>query len=487
MAYGGPGMLVTILLLLLGRLLLPKEERRELRLPLILLLLHIGVMAGHHLSFGRGAPSGLWAAAALCLLLAALARIAFLLVVDWFIESRMKRHVPRIFRDILQVLVFVVAALVVFRSVGVDLGSLLTTSAIITAVIGLSLQETLGNLFAGLAVQAERPFTVGDWVEIGENLAGRVTEINWRATKMKTADRFEIVVPNSLIARSALINCSRPLPIGRRRVVFQSPYDVPPNQIRRLVLDALRDCPMLLDDPPPTVWTSNYMDSGIEYTVAYFLERFEKRRDVESDIRDRIWYALQRANIGMPFPVRDVRVQNVPAAPGARRTDVQNREAVLRSVSELEPLPLEVRLRVAERAEELLFGAGEPVIVEGDVANALFVVAKGSVAVIGKTAEGKPFDLAKLGPSQLFGEMSLSTGVRGATVRAEVDSVVLRITHADFKAVIDHVPGLGQAMVARIAARQQASEARETAESSGETDKGNQDFFQRLRRLFGVG
>jgi CRP-like cAMP-binding protein len=229
------------------------------------------------------------------------------------------------------------------------------------------------------------------------------------------------------------------------------------------------------------------MDSGIEYTVAYFLERFEKRRDVESDIRDRIWYALQRANIGMPFPVRDVRVQNVPAAPGARRTDVQNREAVLRSVSELEPLPLEVRLRVAERAEELLFGAGEPVIVEGDVANALFVVAKGSVAVIGKTAEGKPFDLAKLGPSQLFGEMSLSTGVRGATVRAEVDSVVLRITHADFKAVIDHVPGLGQAMVARIAARQQASEARETAESSGETDKGNQDFFQRLRRLFGVG
>jgi small-conductance mechanosensitive channel/CRP-like cAMP-binding protein len=487
MTYGGAGMLVTILLLLLGRLLLPKEERRELRLPLILLLLHIGVMAGHHLLFGRSAPSGLWAAAALCLLLAALARVAFLLVVDWFIEHRLKRHVPRIFRDILQVFVFVVAALVVFRSVGVDLGSLLTTSAIITAVIGLSLQETLGNLFAGLAVQAERPFTVGDWVEIGEKLVGRVTEINWRATKIQTADRFEIVVPNSLIARSALINCSRPLPIGRRLVVFQGPYDVPPNQIRRLVLDALRDCPMLLDDPPPTLWTSNYLDSGIEYTIAYFLERFEKRRDIESDIRDRIWYALRRANIGMPFPVRDVRVQNVPAAPGARGMDVQSREAVLRSVSELEPLPLEVRLRVAERADELLFSAGEPVIVEGDVANALFVVAKGGVTVVGTTAEGRPFDLAKLGPSQLFGEMSLSTGVRGATVRADVDSVVLRITRADFKAAIDQVPGLGQAMVARIAARQRASEARETAESSGKTDEGNQDFFQRLRRLFGVG
>ncbi|MBN1612813.1 MAG: mechanosensitive ion channel [Polyangiaceae bacterium] len=491
MKHGATETLVAAVLLVLGRLLLPREERRELRLPLWLLVLHVLMMVAHRVIVGPHRPAGVWAALAQCLLLTALARVSFLLVVDWLIGKRLNRPLPRIFRDILQALVFLAAALVVFRAVGVDLGSLLTTSAILTAVIGLSLQETLGNLFAGLAVQTESPFAVGDWVEIGESgsIAGRVTEINWRATKIQTADRIEIIVPNSLIARSTIINCHRPSPIGRRHVVFQGPYDVPPNRVRRAVLGALRGCPDLASDPAPILWTSNYADSGIEYTVAYYLERFERRLDIESDIRDRIWYALGRAHISIPFPVRDVRTRDGSPAAAAKSpySDIRDREAVLRRVDMLEPLPEEVRLRIAETTEELKFGAGEPIVVEGEVADALFVVARGSVVVRVQSPDRASTELARLGPHQLFGEMSLSTGVRGATVQAEVDSVVLKISHAQFQAIIDEVPGLGQAMVESIAARQAAVEEQQSTAGDGRVPSERRNaLFQRLRRLFGA-
>lgn len=490
MAHGATETVVTATLLVLGRLLLPKAERRELRLPLWLLVLHVLMMVVHRTLVGPAPPSGVWAALAHCLLLAALARVSFLLVVDWLIGKRLNRPLPRIFRDILQALVFLAAALVVFRAVGVDLGSLLTTSAILTAVIGLSLQETLGNLFAGLAVQTESPFAVGHWVEIGESgqVVGRVTEINWRATKIQTADRIEIIVPNSLIARSTIINYHRPSPVGRRHVLFQGPYDVPPNSVRRVVLDALRGCHDVLTDPAPILWTSQYADSGIEYTVAYYLERFDKRRDIESDIRDRIWYALGRANISIPFPVRDVRTHDgsQPSTAKPQSIDTQSREAVLRRVDVLEPLPEEVRLRIAETAEALEFGAGEPIVTEGEIADALFVVARGSVVVRIHSPEGVSTELARLGPTELFGEMSLSTGVRGATVEAAVDSVVFKISHAQFQSIIDEVPGLAQAMVEHIAARQTAVEEQSALGDGCLPTERRNAVFQRLRRLFGA-
>jgi CRP-like cAMP-binding protein len=272
-------------------------------------------------------------------------------------------------------------------------------------------------------------------------------------------------------------------------VVFQGPYDVPPNRVRRVVLGALRGCRDLLDDPPPTLWTSDYADSGIEYTVAYFLERFDRRRDIESEIRDRIWYALGRAKISIPYPVRDVRSldagQQTAAKP--RSLEAQSREAVLRRVDVLEPLPEDVRLRIAEMTEELRFGAGEPIVVQGDVADALFVVARGSVVVRARAADGTFVERAKLGPHQLFGEMSLASGVRGATVQAEIDSVVLKISHADFQSVIDEVPGLGQAMVECIAARRQVTEAQNSvAPPDREPSERGRDLFERLRGLFGV-
>src|SRR5690606_39397019 len=112
----------------------------------------------------------------------------------------------------------------------VEPASLLATSALLTAVIGLSLQETLGNLFAGLAIQAERPFEVNDWIQFDEHRhrVGRVVEINWRATKVETSDRVILTVPNGVLARAPIMNFSRPTALVRRSVYVDAPFDAPP-------------------------------------------------------------------------------------------------------------------------------------------------------------------------------------------------------------------------------------------------------------------
>ncbi|HMA97791.1 MAG TPA: cyclic nucleotide-binding domain-containing protein [Polyangiaceae bacterium] len=437
---------------------LPRSERPQLKVPLVLIALYLLVVAGHYTFVGPIEPGSKAAFLALVLLLVALSRILFLVLVDWLLVRWFKRSVPRIFRDILQWVVFGGMTLVLFRSMGVELGSLLTTSAILTAVIGLSLQESLGNLVAGLAVRAEHPFEVGDWIEIldGQRTVGQVIEINWRATKLRTNDAFDVVVPNGLLAKSSFRNYGRPDPKTRRVVDFQAAYEVSPNQVEATVLQAIRGCPYVLTNPAPKLWLADFGESGVNYKIVYFLSDFRLRSDVESDIRTRVWYALHRASIDIPFPIRDVRIRRAGDAPRHHESayDAEARRKLLDGIELFEHVPDQVRHALAESAEVVLYAAGETLVFEGDKGNDLFAVASGEVIAATTSATGEQVELARIGPGQLFGELSLLTGVRGASIIAARESLVLRISHAEFRHHIATVQGLGEELLTRIVERQ---------------------------------
>lgn len=448
---------IASVLLVFSAFVLPGSERKRLKFPVLLLTGYLGLVLAHFVLFGPISPHSKTAVISLLLLLVALTRILFLVVVDWLLVRRLKYDIPRIFRDILQSVVFVGMSLVLFRSLGVELGSLLTTSAILTAVIGLSLQESLGNLVAGLAVRAEHPFEVGDWIELvdGQKTVGQVIEINWRATKLRTNDAFDVIVPNGLIAKSTFRNYSRPDAKTRRSVDFQGPYDVPPNQVERVVLAALRGCAWVRQTPPPKLWLAGFGESGVDYQIIYFLEDFRLRSDVDSDIRTRIWYALHRAGIDIPFAVREVRIQRPHAQPRPLEAelDVAARRAVLNSIALFEGVPNSVRDALADAAEVVLYAAGEHVVFEGDAGSDLFVVARGEMRVVTESAHGDR-ELARVSAGNLFGELSLLTGVRGASVVAAVESVILRISHAEFRLHVSTVEGLGEELLTRVVERQ---------------------------------
>ena len=195
-AFDGLGLLGAIALLGLAASFVRADERKQLRFPAALLVVFAALYALGEQVTDRDIDPFLHLVA-LAAILGSVARSSFV-VLHALYERQRRAPLPRILQQIVQGSLYAAVGLVVLRAAGVEPGSLLTGSALVTAVIGLSLQETLGNLFAGLAIQAQQPFAVGDWVQFDADPANtaQVIEINWRATRLLTNDRVEITVPN---------------------------------------------------------------------------------------------------------------------------------------------------------------------------------------------------------------------------------------------------------------------------------------------------
>lgn len=454
---GGVGIVIAAVLVLVLRVLLPPHERPRVRMPLVLLLAHVGVV------FARGfvevdtAAQRALGVLALLLLMLSIGRSAFLLLVDYVLGRRVVHPLPRIIRDIIQGLIYAAVAIFALRAAGVEPGSLLTTSALLTAVIGLSMQETLGNMFAGLAIQMQRPFEVGDWIQFDsspENV-GRVVEINWRATKVQTNEQVEVIVPNGTLAKAPIRNYTKPSPVVRRSAFVQAPYDAPPGRVRELILDGLRGAPGVLQEPPPSVVTHGFQDSGIEYWVRYFIDRYDQRDTIGSGVRDRIWYAFSRGGISIPFPIRTVHLHQAELSETrALQARFEHRKRILGCVDFLAALPAPALDVLVERSRVRRFGPGELVIRQGDPGDEMFIIDRGTVAIVRTTEEGE-VGLARLGPGGFFGEMSLTTGERRtATARADTESELLVVGKDALHEVLEQAPDLAHTISEIVAARQ---------------------------------
>jgi small-conductance mechanosensitive channel/CRP-like cAMP-binding protein len=469
---GRESLVAAAVLVLALWVLMPRAGRAKVRLPTILLALHVVLMVAAHKLVPRAAPTrhGL-EVGAMCVLLLCLGRSAYLLVVEWLLGHRLKRPLPKIFGDIVQVAIYFGVAFVTLHEMGAEFGSLLTTSALLTAVVGLSMQETLGNLFAGLAIQAQRPFEIGDWIQIEgaqDSSFGKVIEINWRATKIQTYERAEIVFPNALLAKSPIRNHSKPTSVSRRTIRVQGPYEVPPHRVEAALLEAAMGCPGVLAEPEPRVWVGDFHDSGIEYKLLYFIDDFDHTPAIDPAVRRRIWYSLQRAGISIPFPVRDVRVRQVSEA-GAYQAELEQakrRERMLRSVDFLDVLPEQALGHLAQNSKTRLYAAGEDIIHQGDEGSELFVIRTGDAMVLVEQEGREPVEVARLGPGRVFGEMSLVTGERrSATVRTSSPCEVIVLGQAAFRDVLEQNPDLAH-RISEVLARRQAEidQARSTPE-----------------------
>jgi small-conductance mechanosensitive channel len=484
-------LLVTAAVLLaLAWLLLPRAGRGRTRIAAVYLALAFAASA-----FEPVVPKGTALARVVSFFfflfaLASCGRSLVLLAVDVVFGRSMARAAPGIFRDLAQAVTYVIVLLITLRAVGVEPGSLLTTSALLTAVIGLALQDTLGNLVSGLALQMRPPFEVGDWIQFGDDArqAGRVTELNWRATTLVTSDHDEVTVPNSTLTKASIRNFSRPSPVARRVVTVQGPYEASPERVKAALVRAAQEVPGVVVAPAPWVQTRSFADSGIEYAVWFFIEDFEERERIDGNVRDRVWYALQRAKLSVPFPIRNVFMHEVSDATRARAEELElsRRDDVLRCVEFLNVLPDANHKFLAASAELRVFAPGEVVVRQGDTSAEMFIIDEGLVTVELDHGE-RSSSVARLGPGTFFGEMGLMTGVkRNATVRAIGECRLLVIRHDAFEKTIASVPEVIERMSELLAARQAeleavASERRPTLEPIEDRSK---QLFRQIRSFF---
>ena len=453
------GLCAALALLVVTRWLLPRRDHRLLRVPTFFLFVHIAGLGLALLVKGGTSLAAALSFVTLVSLLFVFGRLLGLLVLEVVLNRKLGRPVPTILRDIAQAVVYLFLLLGALRAIGFEPGSILTTGAVVTAVIGLSLQDTLGNLVAGLAIQMERPFEVGDWVSLDDSskTLGRVVEINWRATRVLTPDDVEVIVPNGLLAKSPIVNYTKPTRSLRRNVYVTVAYEVPPARVHQIVLEAIAEVPGVLPDPKPRILTSAFQDKGIEYWLRYWTGEFELRDFVDSAVRDRVFYALRRAGFTIPVPQRTVHMHQISNESVARVNEdlAAERERHLRNVDILQVLDGPVLRKLAALAKSRLFAPGETIVRQGDDAAELCIVDRGAVAML-LAKKGEPArEVTRLGPGQFFGEMALVTGEkRQATVRAVTECELLVIDHAAFQAVLADAPDLVQEVSRVLAERQ---------------------------------
>ncbi|MDP3716546.1 MAG: mechanosensitive ion channel family protein [Acidobacteriota bacterium] len=409
------------------------------------------------------------------LLVLAVVTAAVALAANKWRDDRPSDRFPGIVQDVAVIALFMAIGTMLLRE------QLLATSAVGAVVVGFALQDTLGNLFAGLAIQIEKPFRVGHWIRVGER-EGQVQEVTWRATKLRTKDGEFLIVPNSLMAKDPVLNYSEPSVANIVSVEVGTGYETPPNDAKRAILEAIDNAPLALKAPAPQVLVRGFGASAVEYQALFWVDDYGKEREARDQVRVNLWYTLRRHGIEIPWPIQiEYSREEKPA-----RTEEQLLEAAegLGRVDLFATQSAEARHRLAAASRPRLFAAGEAVVRQGAAGDSMFVVLGGAARV---TLEPSGQEIAVLPAGGFFGEMSMLTGDRRtATVRAIEDVRALEISAADFRELAVADPALLDHISSVVTARRTGlDEARASAASAGPPEA-KQTFVARMRKFLHV-
>ena len=392
---------------------------------------------------------------------------------------------PTIVKNIFSIIAFTLLFLLIFNKLypGVNLGALFTTSAIFGVILGLALQDTLGNFFAGISLHADRPFQVGDVISVGQQRwTGVVEGVTWRAIKIRTFQNHIVLLSNSSAAKEAIEVCPRNS-LNARLVYFSTLYSDSPAKTIHIVREAVREAENVSEKVTPIVRIRNLGESGVEYEVKYWLDDYARYNDTDALVRQRIWYAFRRAGLKFNFPTRTIEIER-KAKHLAAESDHSALIERLSAVDIFAPLSVEETAELAQASVRHVFAPGETVIRAGDAGSSMFVLHNGRVQVQ-VTENGRARAVAVLNEGDFFGEMALFTGQpRTANVVAVEETEVLEIGHEAMKRLFDTNPDLVESLSHIIAERRQAladradDRARQTDESEG--------ILASIKRFFGL-
>ena len=420
---------------------------------------------------GLGDVALLSAIARLALVLAVVNATITLLVNPWR-DDRPSDRFPAIVQDVAIIAIFALIGTVLLRE------TLLTTSAVGAVVVGFALQDTLGNLFAGLAIQIEKPFRVGHWIQVSGR-EGLVQEVTWRATKLRTKDGEFLVIPNSIVSKEPVLNYSEPTVANSISVEVGAGYLTPPNTVKDAILHAVANASLAIPAPEPQVIVKGFGASAIEYVVYFWVNDYGLEREARDQVRTNIWYEFRRRNIEIPWPIQIEYSRE--EQPVRTERDIARAAGRLAAVDLFAHLDDEARHALALSADEHLFAAGETVVRQGAAGDSMFVVLSGRVRV---QLEPSGQEVAVIPAGGFFGEMSMLTGApRAATVKVIDDVTVLEISSADFRALAAANPALLDHVSAVVGSRTTGLDDARASAAAAVVPEVRQTLLARMKRF----
>jgi small-conductance mechanosensitive channel len=372
---------------------------------------------------------------------------------EFYFGEKRGMQIPKFLREIFSALIFIFAVLIVVsRIYGVPPSGVALSYTVVVGIIGWAMQDLLGNVISGVALQVGKPFKAGDWLII-ETQHAEVIEVNWRSTRLRTNDDHYLDIPNTQIVRSTIVNLSYPSPLHAMRMRVGLDGDTPPNKVKQVLLAATTESRGILATPPPKVFLIDFADSSITYEIKFWMENHAAYNEISDGLRTSVWYALQRAHIAIPNPIRVVQIErkrpNTFRLPDETRTLIRNKPF-------FKCLTGDQVKKIVDSATTCLFGRGEHIVEQGAQGSSMFILLTGEADVLVRHQdhETAPARVASLHSGDYFGEMSLLTGeARSATVVAIADCQVLEIAKSQLAQILQENTDLLNSLSEMLAQR----------------------------------
>ena len=351
--------------------------------------------------------------------------------------------IPQLFLDIFRVVMVLFGAAIVLSTVWkMDLGGLVTALGLGSFVIGLALQDTLGNLFSGIALVYEKPFLEGDIIQVGES-RGKVIEINWRAVRLLTREQEMIVIPHLVVGQETVKNLSQPTKIHILKKEIGFGYDVPPNRVKETLMKTCFVTPGILSDPEPEVKTQDYNEHKIIYEIEFTIADYSLHEEVMDEFMSRVWYSARRFGLDMPMPQRIV--HQVHETPKKEDLSIDNLKQSLRQLPELMPIEKSNVESLLDGSAVQHFGKGEVIIRRGDPTGMLYVILGGDAVIYTEDSAGNQLKISDLYRGDFFGEITLFTNKQSNfRVEATSDLEVITIFSDEVMEMVEKNPRLAR-------------------------------------------
>ncbi|WP_144149005.1 mechanosensitive ion channel family protein [Paraburkholderia sp. BCC1884] len=346
-------------------------------------------------------------------------------------------HKERLFQDVFGALVFLAAAVGAIAFVlELPVRGLLATSGALAVVLGLAIQSTLNDVFSGVVLNATEPFRIGDWITIGE-VEGKVVESNWRATSLLNGQGNIVVIPNSVAARTNIVNANQPSHTHGISVMLPIKPSVRPATVLQALVNAAASSENVLTDPKPLVSVRRATNDAIEYEIVCYVDSLSKKVEVRNELFDLAHrHLLSRGVVLHPLSVAD---------PTLAGSDEQQR--LLRNVLIFQALDDHEIGELAPQLTRHEFDADETIYDGADVSgHELHILARG-VAKVSVPKDGSAVELRRLAPGDSIGQSGILAGVRSTvTVSALTRVVVLRLDKAALTPILTRHPEVAHEM-----------------------------------------
>ena len=387
----------------------------------------------------------------------------------------------KLLQDILAGLIYLAAIFAIIAYVfDLPIQGLLATSGAIAIILGLALQSSLGDVFSGLVLSFSRPYRPDDWVRLEGGTEGQIIELNWRATHILTSQRDLAIVPNSVIAKSKIVNVSYPSHDHGISITIRLDNHGTPSANAVILRQALLNSRRILASPKPTILVKGMNSAAVEYELTFFVDDLRASAAVQNELFDLIHRHLAAAGIALAAPDG----QEVPPA-----KPMGDAERLLRQVSIFVNLTPEERAGLAGKLKRTRHETGETLLQTGTVLQSLFLIGAGVVSLSHEVG-GRKTEALRLGPGDHYGEVGMLTGKASWGWITTLTPVVLyELAKADLAPLLEARPQIAQDLSHELAQRQAAGHSIAAVDPGRAEPAANMSawFYAQLRKLFDPG